>query len=741
MLAWLLVKRVLLLGFLCGARNEVDTNDCFTIGFLLIPMGKLDFYIHPRSVAVIGASTIEGKVGHSIMKNIIKSGYKDKLFPINPKPGKILDYECYKSVMDVPDPIDVAVICIPAKFVAGAAEECGKKGIKGIIVVAAGFREVGGVGIELENHLYEVCKQYNLRCIGPNVLGNITTSINMSFAAKTPRRGKIAMLSQSGAMMTAVLDWADAQQIGFSHFISLGNKIDVDEVDFIEEISDDPDTTILILYLESVNDGEKFMRIVRKATTKKPVIILKSGTSPAGKSAATSHTGALSGDDVGFDLAFEKAGVIRARSMNELFDIANLFDKARTPLGNKFAIVTNAGGPGIIATDAFSDSSISFAQFTPECNARLRDVLPSEASTKNPVDIVGDAPPRRFHDALTAIFQEPVDVCAGAVVLVTPQSTTNPSEVANVLIQVHNDFPNHVMVTAFMGGDTMNEPRKILESNSIPCYPFPEPAIKALRELIRYKTLVVDNRYEEERFEFDNEAINNIIKTVKNEGRKMLTPNESNKIMKCLDIYHPPEQLVTTVEEVLESFKEFTKPIALKIVSPDIQHKTEYGGVKLNINTENEAVDAFNEIINSIKTKLPDAKILGCEMQSMLSASDHEKRNEIIIGMNRDPQWGPLLMFGTGGIYANYIKDVSFRLATRYTNQESLEQIKETKIYSILSGVRGEKPSDIPALIDVLKKLAQFAVDFTDVVEFDINPIIVYEEGAGVCALDLKIMV
>ena len=712
-------------------------------------MGKLDFFLHPKSIAVIGASPIEGKVGNAVVRNIVNSGFTGALYPINPRPCEIYGHPSVPSILEVPGDVDVAVVCIPAKAVIGAAEECGKKGVKGIIVVAAGFKEVGGEGVELEEKLKEVCKRYGVRCVGPNALGNITTVANMSFSAKTPSKGKIAMLSQSGAMMTAVLDWADTKKIGFSHFISLGNKCDVDEVDFIDEIADDTETSILILYLESVQDGEKFMKIVPAATRKKPVVILKSGTSAAGKEAASSHTGALAGDDMAFDLAFEKAGVIRATTMKELFDLANIFDKTGhcPPMGTEFVIVTNAGGPGIIATDAFEHAKIGFTKFSEETLAKLREVLPPQASMKNPVDIVGDATPGRYNDALSVIFQEPTEVCAGALVLVTPQSTTDPLAVANVLVKVHKEFPDRMMVTSFMGGDTMSEPRKIVEEAGIPCYEFPEAAINSLCKVVKRARLLREHEeYEREqvtRFNVDDARIEEIIAQAKAEGRKLLLPCESLEIINMYGIPNPGSQRVTSTDD-LASDPVMGFPIVMKILSPDISHKTECGGVKIRINTREEAIAGFHEIMKSVAEKGPkDARILGIELQKMIER-ENRKVTEIIIGVNRDPQWGPMLMVGTGGIYANYMNDVAFELTPGYTKKEAEAQLKRTRVYTILKGVRGEVESDIDSVIETMTKIAQLVNDHPGISELDMNPVLVFskhEKDQRLSAIDIKIIV
>ena len=709
-------------------------------------MGKLNFFLHPRSIAVIGASAVDGKVGNAVLKNIIGSEYKGKIYPINPKPGTIMGLESYPSVSAVDGDIDVAVICIPARAVVGAAEECGKKGVKGVIIVAAGFKEVGGEGIELERQLVDVCKKYNVRCVGPNVLGNITTAANMSFSARTPMKGKVAMLSQSGAMMTAVLDWADTQKIGFSHFISLGNKCDVDEVDFVEEISEDPDTSILILYLESVTNGDKFFNIVSKATKRKPVVILKSGISPAGKVAASSHTGALAGDDIAFDIAFKRCGVIRAKTMKELFDLSNLFDKVSIPRGDRFAILTNAGGPGIIATDAFEQYNVEFSHFTETTIKTLKESLPPEASIKNPVDIVGDARPKRFEMALDAIFQESTDICAGALVLVTPQSTTDPTAVADVLVGIHKKYPDRLMLTTFIGGDTMQIPRRIVESHNIPSYSFPEPAIHSLRSLIDYKHYLDEENSDNENlaplFEVDDQRIDEIIKKAQSEKRQMLLPFEISEICSMYGIKCPLSRLASNKEEIAKIIEEIGLPVAMKIASPEIQHKMDCGGIQLNIQSVEEAEIAFTKIVDNAKERGPkNARIFGVEIQQMINSNENVKKTEVIIGMSTDPQWGPMLMVGAGGIYANYMKDVSFELAARYTKTIALKQLEMTKVFKILKGVRGEIPSDIDSLLDTMLKVAQFVRDHRSVREMDINPVWVFAQGEGALSLDIKVLV
>jgi acetyltransferase len=700
-------------------------------------MGRLDFYLHPISIAVIGASSDIQKVGHAVLRNIINSNFSGGIYPINPRGGEILGCKAFTSVLEVPDSIDVAVLCIPAQHITKAADECGQKGIKGIIVVAAGFREIGSEGLVLEQQLQAVCTRHSLRCVGPNALGNITTVANMSFSARTPIKGKIAMISQSGAMMTAILDWAHSRRIGFAHFISLGNKMDVDEVDFINEISEEEEISVIILYLESIENGEKFLENVPRCTRKKPIVILKSATSSAGKVAASSHTGALVGDDIAFDVALERAGIIRAHTMKELFNLAIIFDElfGSPPLSDKFAIVTNGGGPGIIATDSFERCNLSFAQFSENTTATLQKFLPPHASVRNPVDILGDASPERFRNAVMTIFNDPPTICAGVVVLITPQSTTDPLGVANVLIEVHNLYPDRLIIAVFMGGETMKQPTQLCENVCIPSYKFPEPAAAALSQVVRYRQMIATPQIEPiSRFEsFDGTRISQILSAASFDNRLVLSGIETSEILTIYGVNHPEIVLLHSEEEI----KELTNfPVVMKISSPDILHKSDCGGIKLGVISSEEAVVAYKEIIDNVSSKNP--RILGIEAQRMIVPQTGEKVTEIIIGVKRDPYWGPIVMVGSGGIYAEFVKDVAFELGRGYSRELALAQLQKTRISKILEGVRGEPPSDIEAVLDLLEVTAHLAVNHPDIASLDINPVLVFTQG--LYAIDVKIL-
>ncbi|MDD3985029.1 MAG: acetate--CoA ligase family protein [Methanobacterium sp.] len=459
--------------------------------------------------------------------------------------------------------------------------------------------------------------------------------------------------------------------MGFSNFVSLGNKADLDEVDFIEEFAEDPNTKIILAYIESVGDGDKFLKIIPEVTKKKPVIIIKSGTSEAGSRAASSHTGALAGNDIAFDLAFEKTGVIRARTMTDLFNLAAIFNKAKLPLGKNFAIVTNAGGPGILTTDGFENYGLGLTKFSKETTNLLREKLPHEATVYNPVDIIGDAPPERYKTALEIVFQEPNEICAGTLVLVTPQSQTNPSKVAEVLKEIQEKYPEKLIVAVFMGGISMVEPIKILHDSSIPCYEFPELAIESMKYMTVYanlrKTPDIPDKKAVAKTSINKERVKEILKKLRSDGRNVLHSSETSEIFSIYGIKSPKTFLAKSSSQTEELDEKVGYPLVMKVVSPDIIHKSDIGGVILGIKDKYEAKKAYSKINSNTEKYGPlNTRILGVEIQEMINTKKHEKNNELIIGMSRDPQWGPLLMVGTGGIYTNFIKDVAFDLSYNY---------------------------------------------------------------------------
>ncbi|MFW9937180.1 MAG: acetate--CoA ligase family protein [Candidatus Thorarchaeota archaeon] len=713
----------------------------------------ISYFFKPKSIAVIGASATPGKVGYNVLKNIIDSQYKGKIFPINPTTETILGFKTYSSILKVPHQVEIAIFVIPGKSVNAVVEECGQKGVKGVVIISAGFKEVGGEGVKREEELVKIAKKYKMRIIGPNCLGFIGTNYNGSFAANTPKKGHIAMISQSGAMLTGMMDYSMEQAFGFSCNISLGNKADLDEVDFIDYLSKDEETKVILCYLESIENGENFLKIVPDAAKKKPIIILKAGVSDAGARAASSHTGALAGADIAYELAFNKCGILRAKTISDLFDYGEMFLYQPIPKENSFAIITNAGGPGIVATDAFESEKLKLAQFSENILHSLRDKLPPEAAIFNPVDIVGDASPERFEFTIKTIFgindkssslKNNNEVTThGALVIMSPQAQTHPNDVVKIIYDISSQFlHNKPIVCSLIGGISIKEATKFLKDHQIPCYPFPERAAESLKSLVKYSEFLKSESLEKieiPRFKVNKERVREIFKIARDDGRTVLLSFETSEVFECYGIKSPKSRLAKTPREAMEFQKEIGKAV-MKISSPQIIHKTDVGGILLNIATPEQAFEAYIQIIDNTKKFGPHTAIIyGVEVQEMIDFSKEKKVNELILGMSRDPQFGPLLMIGSGGIYANFLKDVSFALSYKFSKDDARRMLHNTKIFNLLQGVRGESPSDIESIIDVLLRLSQLVNDFPEIMELDINPLLSFIEGYS--AVDIKITI
>jgi acetyltransferase len=697
-------------------------------------IGKVFF--SPDSVAVIGASRREGAVGHEVVKNLLNCGYPGKIFPVNPNADDILSLKCYPSVLSIEDDIDLGIVTVPAETVPKAAEEAGKKGLKGLIVISAGFKEIGLEGLERENKLLEICRKYHMRLVGPNCLGliNTFTPINASFASQVPKKGGIAFASQSGALCAAILDWAAKEGIGFSNLISLGNMADMDETDFMELLSKDPSTKAILIYVEGIKEGRNFLKVSPMVSGKKPVVILKSGVSEAGMRAAASHTGSAAGSRVAYDVAFKKCGVLKASSIEELFNLGIAFSSQSVPHGRNVAIVTNAGGPGVVAADACSSHGLRMAWVSPETSESLRKGLPEAASWINPIDVLGDALADRYEFALKTLLPE--DYIDSIIAILTPQAMTQPLETAKHMITLNSKFPDKPIFAVFMGGERIEKAVKVLNEARIPVYSQPEKAVLALAGMAQYRDHL--NRSVEEEyhaFKPDRETVQRILDRAKTERRPNLISVEARQLVQAYGIPVPPSELAQNVRQAANAASKIGYPVALKVVSPQILHKTDIGGVKLNINSERETITAFNEIIRNANFFMPEARIFGVEVQKMVPAG-----KEVIVGMTRDAQFGPLIMFGLGGIYVNILKDFSFRLAP-VSVKDASEMMAETKSYALLRGVRGERSSDISSIANTILKISQMSVDFEEISEIDINPLFAYERGKGVLALDVKITV
>jgi acetyltransferase len=693
----------------------------------------LDMFSSPQAVAVIGASREPDKLGYSVLHNIVRYGYSGAVYPINPKATEILGLRCYPSVLLAPDPIDLAVIVIPSRYVVDALVECGEKGVRGAIVMSAGFRELGQEGWQREREIVHVARRYGMRLLGPNCLGIIdpVSLLNASFAVGMPRQGSIAFMSQSGALCTSILDMALAEQVGFSRFVSLGNKADLDEVSFIEAWGGDAHTRVIIAYLEGIEHGAEFMAAARRVSRDKPIIAIKSGTTSAGSRAVSSHTGTLAGSERAYEAAFRQSGVIRARSVQELFDFAIAF--ARQPLldNDRIAIVTNAGGPGIMATDACERAGLQLASLESETMVELRQMLPPAASVLNPIDVLGDARADRFGQTLEKVVADPN--VGGVIAILTPQVVTQVGETAERVGEIsrHSRKP---IFGCFMGRETMGPGIEVLNGYGVPNYPVPERAVAAMAAMMRHRTWRESPPVELETFGVDRGRVARALKRVRDEGRVAMGEVEAREIMEAYGIPTPRTLLARTADEAVRFAEEIEFPVAIKIASPDILHKTDVGGVRLNVTGAAEARETFERMVYRVHRYVPGAEIWGCMIQDMV-----EGGKEVIVGMNRDPHFGPLMMFGLGGIYVEALRDLAFRLAP-FDRRQADEMMHEIRAFSMLRGVRGERPSDVGALSGTLLRLSQLVVDFPEIVEFDINPLTVFEEGRGLVGIDMRLV-
>ncbi len=692
----------------------------------------LDMFTNPGGVAVIGASASPGKLGYQVLENIVQYGYEGKVYPVNPKAEEILGLPVYKSVLDVPDPVDLAVVLVPARFVPGVLAECGQRGLSGAVVISAGFREVGREGKALEQQVIDIARRYGMRLIGPNVLGIIDTvcKLNASFAAGMPRHGHIAFMSQSGALCTSVLDMALGQSIGFSRFYSIGNKADIDEIDLLKGWAVDPETKAIVGYLEGISDGPEFMRVAREVTRRKPIIAIKSGTTSAGSRAVSSHTGTLAGSEKAYDAAFRQVGIIRASSVQDLFDYAQAFARQPVLARDAIAVVTNAGGPGIMATDAIERAGMRLASLTPETQQVLREALPAAASAANPIDVLGDALADRYALAIKATLADP-NVGAVLVVL-TPQTMTQIPETAEALGKLAQGSRKPVFA-AFMGDLAVRPGAEMLTRYSVPNYQVPERAVAAMAAMWHYRQWLNTPELNVDPLDVDRDKVRQVFARVREEGRVTIGDAEARAVLEAYGIPLPKSVLASTADEAVAAAESIGYPVVTKIASPDILHKTDIGGIKLNLSSASDVRDAFDLLVYRASRYMPDATIWGCQVQQMVKGG-----REVIIGMNRDPQFGPLLMFGLGGIYVEALKDVTFRVAP-IDRREAREMLGEIRSYNLLRGVRGEKSSDMDAIADTIIRISQLVTDFPEVVELDINPLMVFEAGKGVLGIDMRL--
>ncbi len=690
----------------------------------------LEKLLSPDAVAVIGASRTPGKVGHEILANLVNQGFGGTIVPINPTTDEILGLKCYPSLKESGVKIDLAVIAVANARVSDAIADSLGAGAGAICVITAGFKEVGHEGAELEKKIAKQVRDGGARLLGPNCLGLLNTHrrMNASFAKAMPPTGAISVMSQSGALCTAILDLAIERNMGLSKLISIGNKADLDETALVEALADDPETRVIVAYLESIESGKDFVRTAAETARSKPVVVFKSGTSSAGAKAASSHTGSLAGADIAYGAAFKRSGILRAPTFESMFDYASALAMQPLPKGKRVAIITNAGGPGIMAADAVEHSGLQVASLDKGLMDELAKKLPDAASVANPIDVLGDAQADRYADAVAAAQQDPnVDAI---VVLLTPQAMTESVETARAISENRGTKP---MLVSFMGGADVLPGRTELLELGIPEYPSPERAVAALRAMVEYAEWREQPPRVVARFPVNRRRAERVLHRCTRTGQFQVGEAAAKDVMRAYNFNVPPGRIAATADDAVDVAVKVGLPVAMKIVSPDIVHKSDMGGVKLNLSTPGEVRDAFDLMMLRISKKAPDAKLLGVYIEKMGS-----RGREVILGMTRDPQFGPMLMFGLGGIFVEIMKDVTFHLAP-ITAQEALEMLRNTKSYALLEGARGRARVDIDAIANCLQRLSQLVTDFPQIKEMDINPLIVGEVGTEPVVADARI--
>jgi acetyltransferase len=693
-----------------------------------------DRIFNPKSIAVMGVSQSPGTVPYDIFSNILTSGYKGVLYPIAPGKRSIMAVPAYRYLTDVDDEVDLAVIVFPANVCDRALEMCGKKGVKGVIMISAGFREVGPEGVKRERRIKDICHEYGISLIGPNCLGVINTDpatmLNASFARKMPARGRIAFLSQSGALCTAVLDYARGKNIGFSKFVSFGNKAGVTELGLLDYLHADDKTDVILLYVEELRDGRGLIETAKRITrgpNAKPILAIKSGRTPQGADAASSHTGSLAGEDAICEAVFHESGIVRCQSIEEMFNTAIMLAYQPTPKGDRLAIVTNAGGPGVMATDAAVKCGLQIPRFSPATRARLDAALPAAANKKNPVDVIGDARSDRYEAALHAVLED--DNVDQALVILTPQSMTDIDEIARGVVKVYRDADKPI-ACSFMGASDVQTGIDILQSANIPHYILPEWACEAMAdvqkilrwrstELTDFTPLPVDKARAEE--------------IVADAPAGYLREDRALAVLDAYGMPVPAHKLCRSADECVKFADAIGYPAVLRIVSPQIVHKFDVKGVALNLPDAEAVRAAHAEMMASVASALPDAEITGVIVRGMIPHG-----RELILGAKRDAAFGPTVMFGLGGIYVDIFKDVTFALAP-LDEGVARRMISGIKALPLLTGARGTDPSDLDAVTDCLRRLGQLVNDFPRISELDINPLIAASRGNGASVADVRI--
>ncbi|QLH83516.1 acetate--CoA ligase family protein [Halosimplex pelagicum] len=709
-------------------------------------MGELATLFGPKRVAVVGATDREGSVGRAITANLL-ADFEGDVVAVNPTKDEVLGLESHDSVGAVPD-VDVAVVVVPPPIVLDAIREAAEAGIRDVVVITAGFGESGSEGARRERELRELAAEYDLNVVGPNSLGIMNTSVglNATFGPENAQEGSISFMSQSGAFVTAVVDWANDRNLGFHNVVSLGNKAVLDESDFVREWGEDPDTDVILGYLEDVVDGRAFVESAREVSTDTPIVVVKSGRTEAGASAAASHTGAIAGSEEAYEAALDQAGVLRVDTVQDLFDFGSILAGQPLPERDGVAIVTNAGGPGVMTTDAVGDSDLSLASFSDDTVERFQDALPDEANVYNPVDIIGDAPVERFEEALDIALADPN--VGAAVVLACPTATLSYEDLADSVVDLQAEYETPVAAT-LMGGSSARDANERLSRAGIPTYFDPARAVRSLDALREYREISRREYTEPETFDVDREAAREILESAARRDTNRLGV-EAMGLLDAYGIPTPDGEIVDARADAVEAAERIVGAsgegdgddadddgdgeVVMKIVSPDILHKSDIGGVAVGVPPE-EVGDTYEDLVTRARSYQPDATILGVQVQEMV---DLDSGVETIAGMNRDPQFGPLVLFGLGGIFVEVLEDTTLRLAP-VSEASAREMIDEIDAAPLLRGARGRDPVDEGSVVETIQRLSQLVTDFPAIVELDINPLVATPDGAQ--AVDVRLTI
>ena len=697
----------------------------------------LEELFRPKSVAVVGASNRPGKVGTSVFRNILSAGFQGVAYPVNPAWKSVSGVRCYSDIQSLPESPELGVVIVPATQVADTVEELGKAGARGVVVISAGFREVGDAGAALEAEVVRRCDKYRMSLVGPNCFGVFTTdpavSLNATFSEKLPPRGNIAFVSQSGALGAGILQYGITERIGFSRFVSVGNRAGVDENDLLHALGRDPATRVILLYVESLANGRGFLEAAREVTEEKPVLVIKSGRTPAGERAALSHTGSLaqSGRDQLYDSLFAQSGVQRADTLGDLFRAAKVFGAGLSLNGPRLVILTNSGGPGIVAADAAMRFGLELPPLPPVLKDDLKRRLPSIAALGNPVDTTADVTTDTYRDCLLSVVASPtVD---GVLVISTPTGTMTGEAMAKAILTAKATTGKPIAACLF-GLTDLSSAVTYLEEHGVPTYTFPEEAVEGLGALARYHAWRTRPRTTVREFPVDHAAVRATLERARASGSSVLPEYAARSLLAAYGIPFPGVEIARSVEDGLAAASRVGYPVVLKVASPDISHKTDVGGVALGLADAGQLRAAWEKMERSVRAGAPHARIEGYEVEAQVPAG-----KEVIIGVQRDPSFGPIVVFGLGGIYVEVLRDVTFRLAP-VRPLSARHMIESVKAFPLLQGVRGEPPSDLEALAEVIERVSQLAVQQPEVAELDINPLIVRRAGQGVVAVDARVV-